>query len=166
MALFKSNSCLSLLNGFIHILWIKYVGMVLWCQFSGGILKCHFLLEFPRWEVSNPSIWLVCLWSPDLNLKPSAHQCSGFWIFLYKQYFNKICFKNVTLEVCPWSTDLNRKPSIQTNPRDLQKIALFRKFFYIQDFDTEDNIFVPSSQSSLAVKFPEEWIVKWLADQT
>ena len=47
-----------------------------WCQFSGGIPLRHFLSEFWRWEVSNPSIWsrlwcdrTIWIWNRRLNLQ-------------------------------------------------------------------------------------------------
>ena len=47
-----------------------------WCQFSGGIPLHHFLSEFWRWEVSNPSIWsrlwcdrTIWIWNRRLNLQ-------------------------------------------------------------------------------------------------
>ena len=47
-------------------------------QFSRGILAwCHFLLEFLRWEESNPSIWSR-LWSTESETV--VNQCSGFFL--------------------------------------------------------------------------------------
>ena len=109
-------------NGFI-----LHFGLVLRCQFSKGILKCHFLSEFRRWEVSNPSIW-VCLWSPDLNLKPSTNAQDSWQSFLietnnlsdlqqqicvkpvFKQLFWRWEVSNPSIWVCLWLPDLNLKP--------------------------------------------------------